>query len=111
MEGAAMNWEYKWLAVQTFGAVEKEVIELNALGSVGWEVCGFGVHKVRGAPDVFHVLLKRPRAVAFPAPSGNAPAWHADPAGRFEQRYWDGLRWTEHVTIEGANDVDPPVAG
>jgi hypothetical protein len=110
MERAAMNWEYKWHIVQTFGAVEQEVNTLNALGSVGWEVCGFGVQRMRGAPDGFHVLLKRPRADAFPAPSDNAPAWHTDPAGRFQQRYWDGIRWTEHVTADGQTAVDPPVA-
>ncbi|EED6225551.1 DUF2510 domain-containing protein, partial [Salmonella enterica subsp. enterica serovar Haifa] len=23
--------------------------------------------------------------------------WHPDPSGQFEQRYWDGATWTEHV--------------
>src|SRR3954470_22825795 len=28
------------------------------------------------------------------APPNQPAAWHADPTGRFEQRYWDGTRWT-----------------
>ena len=46
--------------------------------------------------------------------SGTAPAaWHPDPLGRHEFRYWDGTRWTEHVSDRGAASVDfatPPVA-
>lgn len=35
------------------------------------------------------------------------PAWHSDPTGRFEQRYWDGSTWTEHVWISGQQLIDP----
>jgi len=35
------------------------------------------------------------------------PAWHADPCGRFASRYWDGLRWTEHVSDGNSTSVDP----
>jgi Protein of unknown function (DUF2510) len=48
-----------------------------------------------------------------PAPAA-APAvpagWYADPAGRFELRYWDGSTWTEHVSRAGQQFTDPPVA-
>lgn len=33
--------------------------------------------------------------------------WHADPMGRFEYRYWDGTRWTDHVSRGGQTFVDP----
>jgi len=33
--------------------------------------------------------------------------WHADPTGRWELRYWDGRRWTEHVQRRGYPGVDP----
>lgn len=33
--------------------------------------------------------------------------WFDDPYGRFQQRYWDGARWTEHVATEGRAMVDP----
>ena len=35
------------------------------------------------------------------------PAWHPDPTGRFELRYWDGALWTEHVTRNGEQTTDP----
>ena len=37
------------------------------------------------------------------------PAWHPDPFGRFELRYYDGTAWTEHVSTHGQQHVDPPV--
>jgi uncharacterized protein YxjI len=37
-------------------------------------------------------------------------AWHPDPYGRHELRYWDGTRWTEHVSSNGQQAVDPPEA-
>ena len=48
-----------------------------------------------------------PAAAAAPAvPAG----WYADPAGRFELRYWDGSTWTEHVSRAGQQFTYPPVA-
>ena len=48
-----------------------------------------------------------PAAASAPAvPAG----WYADPAGRFELRYWDGSAWTEHVSRAGQQYTDPPVA-
>ena len=35
--------------------------------------------------------------------------WHPDPLGRHEHRYWDGTQWTEHVSSNGKQAVDPPV--
>ncbi|MGH9247077.1 MAG: phospholipid scramblase-related protein [Acidimicrobiales bacterium] len=41
--------------------------------------------------------------------TGPSPAnWYRDPFGRHELRYWDGQRWTEHVTNNGQQAVDPP---
>lgn len=40
-----------------------------------------------------------------------APGWHADPHGRFEQRYWDGRTWTDHVATRGVQGVDGPRSG
>jgi uncharacterized protein YxjI len=48
-------------------------------------------------------------AVPFAIVSTNPPAWHPDPFGRFEARYWDGERWTEHVSRAGQTLADPPV--
>lgn len=34
--------------------------------------------------------------------------WYKDPSGRYEYRYWDGQRWTEHVSRAGTVYKDPP---
>jgi hypothetical protein len=50
-------------------------------------------------------------AAPEPAAAPAVPAgWYADPAGRFELRYWDGSTWTEHVSRAGQQFTDPPVA-
>lgn len=65
-----------------------------------------------------------PAAVVEPVVQAVAPAaqpaapvtpsvpagWYPDPSGRFEQRYWDGTQWTEHVARQGQQYTDPPVA-
>ena len=33
--------------------------------------------------------------------------WFNDPYGRYQQRYWDGSGWTEHVSTNGQQTVDP----
>ena len=38
------------------------------------------------------------------------PQWLDDPAGRHEYRYWDGSRWTEHVSTQNRQGTDPLVA-
>ena len=42
-----------------------------------------------------------------PTVGGPPPGWHPDPQGRFESRYWDGTRWTEHVSTNGQPTTDP----
>jgi len=42
--------------------------------------------------------------------SPSVPAdWYKDPAGRYEFRYWDGTKWTEHVSRGGVRHSDPPI--
>ena len=38
----------------------------------------------------------RPAAPAMPPPA-TPPGWYPDPERRFDTRYWNGDRWTEHV--------------
>lgn len=33
-------------------------------------------------------------------------AWHPDPSRRFDLRYWDGSKWTEHVAKDGVQSID-----
>lgn len=37
--------------------------------------------------------------------------WHPDPSGRHEQRYWDGSAWTDRVSDNDVESVDPPGGG
>ncbi len=58
------------------------------------------------------VYTPAPAPVYTPAPAAPAvpSGWYADPAGRFELRYWDGSAWTEHVSRAGQQFTDAPVA-
>jgi len=66
------------------------------------------------APSYAPAPAPAPAAAPAYAPAPAAPAvpagWYADPAGRFELRYWDGGTWTEHVSRAGQQYTDPPVA-
>jgi len=39
--------------------------------------------------------------------SPRQPGFFDDPIGRHEQRYWDGVRWTEYVKEDGVRFIDP----
>jgi hypothetical protein len=49
-------------------------------------------------------------AASTPSTPSVPAGWYADPAGRYELRYWDGSAWTEHVSRAGQQYTDPPVA-
>ena len=91
------------------------------------EPAGWAVAPEPAAPSAFAPIAEAAPAPAYtpapsyqpapaysPAPAAAAPAvaagWYADPAGRFELRYWDGSTWTEHVSRAGQQFTDPPVA-
>jgi hypothetical protein len=42
-----------------------------------------------------------------PPPPPTPAVWAPDPYNRHELRYWDGLRWTEHVSDKGDPGTDP----
>ena len=46
-------------------------------------------------------------AVATMTHAQIAGQWSADPYGRFQTRYYDGTRWTEHVSTDGVPAIDP----
>ena len=48
-----------------------------------------------------------PIAAVSPSEVVAPPAWHQDPAGRHQLRYWDGRAWSEHVSDDGVVGVDP----
>ena len=41
-----------------------------------------------------------------PAAPGSTAGWFPDPTGRFDHRYWDGERWTEHAGRGGKTITD-----
>lgn len=40
-------------------------------------------------------------------PALPAAGWLPDPTTRYGLRYWDGARWTEHVSTDGVTGTDP----
>ena len=50
---------------------------------------------------------EEPESTAPSAPPASPAAWHPDPLGRHELRWWDGSRWTEHVADGGETSTDP----
>jgi hypothetical protein len=53
------------------------------------------------------VLPAVPPPVATREQASGPAGWFADPSGRHEFRYWDGQRWTMHVSDRGTQRVDP----
>jgi hypothetical protein len=61
-------------------------------------------------PGPVDVLAIEPSPVTWSSPRvplASAPGWHADPHGRHHLRYWDGTRWTVHVSTRGVMAMDP----
>ncbi len=52
-----------------------------------------------------------PPTTAAPRAATSAAAgaeWRRDPFGRYEQRFWNGTDWTDHVSTAGKQMTDPP---
>lgn len=74
-------------------------------------------HGTDGAPAQVAALFApweaRLAQVAAEAGGAAAPAatagasWYADPTRRHELRYWDGQAWTDQVTDQGRQGLDP----
>jgi uncharacterized protein DUF2510 len=41
-----------------------------------------------------------------PPPPGTPAGWLDDPIAKYEHRYWDGGKWTEHVSTSGEQSTD-----
>jgi len=87
----------------------------------GWAVAPEAANPTPAVVTPEPAVVTPEPAVVTPAPAAQQPAaqaatpsvpagWYADPAGRFELRYWDGDKWTEHVSRAGQQYTDPPVA-
>jgi len=59
---------------------------------------------VFGAAVPYRVAVARPQ---LPPPPLLDPGWYPDPTGRYEARFWDGRRWSSHISHYGATGSDP----
>ena len=65
-----------------------------------------GTRVAHSTPVPAAAVPKTSEDVVASTPSTNPPRWVADPDGRHELRYWDGQRWTEHVSDGGVTSTD-----
>jgi hypothetical protein len=83
--------------------------------AVGFVLCAVGL-----VIDLVYLLSIRPQLdrvaarpgvavaqVAAVAPVAPQPGWYPDPHARHELRWFDGLRWTEHVSDGGVTATEP----
>jgi hypothetical protein len=73
----------------------------------------------RGPGDIIRLQTLTPRPPltpgagirVYPLPHYRplVPArWAVDPWGRHEWRWWNGIRWTDHVADQGELGIEPP---
>jgi putative membrane protein len=63
-----------------------------------------------GPPPTFTTPAQHgdaPPPTTAPAPAAMGPGWFADPTGRHQARYWNGMAWSESVSDDGVTGVDP----
>ncbi len=95
--------------------------QLNTKNADGWEVVTIYtwdkavvaiIKRARrgNSPSQYLATATTQVTDAVASPSASAPAnWYPDPSGRFELRYWNGEKWTEHVSTGGQQSTDAPV--
>jgi hypothetical protein len=75
-----------------------------------WEYSQTGEPVLASSTPAFATSMTPSGPTSFAAsstPVQPPPAWHPDPSDRFASRYWDGARWTEHVSDGNSTSVDP----
>src|SRR4051794_17886250 len=86
----------------------KHAIALGAAIAAAASVAGKSTVALADATSVVATAeAKTTRATDEVAPAAGVAAWHHDPAGRHEHRYWDGAAWTADVSDAGVASVDP----
>lgn len=107
MEGGAALYIVIWVVCGLIG---------GAIGkSKGRGGQGFALGLILGLIGIIIIaVLKSKQDVQLGVPvaayggGATSPAgWFPDPHRRYEMRYWDGSRWTEHVTSGGRQASDP----
>ncbi len=75
----------------------------------GWTVTG-NKSLVTWVDNIVHSRPQAPVGLVARVTASSVeqrPSWSADPSGRHELRYWDGMRWTEHVSDHGVTRREP----
>ena len=91
-----------WIVCVILWLVERSSRSAPASGpySPAWRSTGSG--SGRQGPALSSETAVQPHpAAAFPGPAAPAlppPGWYPDPGGANRWRWWDGQRWTEHVS-------------
>ena len=66
------------------------------------------VDALRELADMGYRLQDLPDGIQLATVVLPVQGWHADPARRYPQRWWDGRGWTPHVS-DGANIYTDPL--
>jgi hypothetical protein len=86
-------------------SVARDVDELLASVPAAEPVSPAGTTSTWTSPTTEAKAAPEPATTPVEAAAA-APSWYPDPTGRYEQRYWDGTRWTDHVSTGGQSTVD-----
>ena len=91
---------YEWDGdLWTFDRKEAMLWAQGAMGSLAFvhhasQSSQFGAHSGVEPPVP---TPSRPAGPPYAPPSPATEGWKTDPTGRFDQRFWDGERWTKRV--------------
>lgn len=102
------GWEFAYVKVST-NQMNSMIEKINDLGIEGWELVSLDDQDRTIGINAVVATLKR-RLDPLDLPAELEEGWKADPAGRFDKRFWNGRAWTFHVGREADKAVlrDPP---
>jgi TIR domain len=90
-------------------SVGREIDSLLASLPKAIERQAWGAPPAQGADPTAGVQTAPPPETAGdPVPASTGAEWRRDPYGRFEQRFWSGTEWTDHVSTGGRQMKDLP---
>ncbi len=91
-----------WVTLAAMGIL---LLWIGVVGAVAYLV---GVRpKVVAAQATPRLHVPAPPPPPLVAPTARPAEWLADPTRRHELRYWDGARWSSHVSDRGEQSFDP----
>jgi TIR domain-containing protein/uncharacterized protein DUF2510 len=90
-------------------SVGREIDSLLTSLPKAMERQGWGAPPAQGPDPAAGVQTAPPPEPARdPVPVSAGAEWRRDPYGRFEQRFWSGTEWTDHVSTGGKQMKDVP---